>query len=153
MDLAKRNPIPYPLPASKTGGLIGKGGAIIRQFCEETGAKIRIDESIPGSEERAILILAAESSPKNKDVVNNNEDCNNEESGSSNCEESPAQKALVRVIEMILKVNEERSKSSKEESENDEDNSDDGSRGIPQGPVLCRLLAASHQIECVLGSL
>ncbi|KAI3803284.1 hypothetical protein L1987_31434 [Smallanthus sonchifolius] len=138
-------------PASKTGGLIGKGGAIIRQFREETGAKIRIDEPIPGSEERVILIVAADSSPKNKDVVNNNEDCNSEESGSSNCEESPAQKALVRVFERILKVDEERSKLSKEESENVEDNSGEGSGGISQGPVVCRLLAASHQIGCVLG--
>ncbi|KAD6794816.1 hypothetical protein E3N88_05712 [Mikania micrantha] len=137
-------------PASKTGGLIGKGGAIIRQFREETGAKIRIDESIAGSDERVILIVAADSNPKNKDTANNG-DSNSDESDSLNCEESPAQKALVRVFERILKVDEERSKMLKEESDNGDENSGDGSCGIPSGPVVCRLLAASYQIGSVLG--
>ncbi|KAI7737965.1 hypothetical protein M8C21_004927, partial [Ambrosia artemisiifolia] len=68
-----------------------------------------------------------------------------------NGEESLAQKALVRVFERILKVDEERSKMNKEEGENGEDNTGDGSGGIPQGPVVCRLLAASYQIGSVLG--
>ncbi|KVH92905.1 K Homology domain-containing protein [Cynara cardunculus var. scolymus] len=140
-------------PATKTGGLIGKGGAIIRQVREETGAKIRIDDSSHGSEERVILIIAADSTSKNRDgnANNNNEDSNSEESGNSNFEESPAQKALLKVFERILKVDEERSKMSKEESDHGEDNSAQGSGGIPQGPVVCRLLAASNQIGCVLG--
>ncbi|KAI3524886.1 hypothetical protein L1887_03554 [Cichorium endivia] len=139
-------------PATKIGGVIGKGGAIIRQFREETGAKIRIDEYTHGSEERVIVIVAADSTHKNKDVANyNNDDSNSEESGNSNSEESPAQKAMIRVFERILKVDEERSKVSKEESDNFEDNSAEGSGGIPQGPVVCRLLAASNQIGCVLG--
>ncbi|KAK9078418.1 hypothetical protein SSX86_002475 [Deinandra increscens subsp. villosa] len=134
-------------PASKTGGLIGKGGAIIRQFREETGAKIRIDEPIPGSEERVILIVAADSNPKNSNNNNNDDsvESRGEESGSLNAEESPAQKALVRVFERILKVDEERSKMSKEESENG------GEENSGEGPVVCRLLVASHQIGCVLG--
>lgn len=140
-------------PTTKTGGLIGKGGAIIRQVREETGAKIRIDDSAHGSEERVIFIAAADSTSKNKDtnVNNNNDDSNSEESGNSNCEESPAQKALIKVFERILKVDEERSKMSKEEIDNGEDNSAEGSGGIPQGPVVCRLLAAGNQIGCVLG--
>lgn len=146
-------------PASKTGGLIGKGGAIVRQFREETGAKIRIDESVPGSDERVIYIVAADSNPnsnpRNKDtVVNNNDgDLNSEELGDVNCDESPAQKALMKIFERILKVDEERSKMLKEESENGGDGSPEGGGGggIPQGPVVCRLLAGSNQIGCVLG--
>ncbi|CAI9286210.1 unnamed protein product [Lactuca saligna] len=139
-------------PAAKTGGVIGKGGAIIRQFREETGAKIRIDDYTHGTEERVIVIVAADSTHKNKDIANNNnDDSNSEESGNSNCEESPAQKALIRIFERILKVDEERSKMFKEESENGEDNSTEGSGGIQQGPVVCRMLAASNQIGCVLG--
>ncbi|KAL4589333.1 hypothetical protein LXL04_002239 [Taraxacum kok-saghyz] len=138
-------------PSAKTGGVIGKGGAIIRQFREETGAKIRIDDYTHGSEERVIVIVA-ECTHKNKDIPNNNnDDSNSEESGNSNCEESPAQKALIRIFERILRVDEERSKMSKEESDNGEDNSTEGSGGVPQGPVVCRMLAASNQIGCVLG--
>ncbi|KAF5787874.1 putative K domain-containing protein [Helianthus annuus] len=171
-----RNPIKFSsnetvfrilCPASKTGGLIGKGGAIIRQFREETGARIRIDEPIPGADERVILIAAADSNPnpnsnhKSKNNVNSNdndnnnnsknEECEGEGLGGLSCEESVAQNALVRVFERILKVDEERSKMGKEEGENGEDNAADGSGGIPQGPVVCRLLAASHQIGSVLG--
>ncbi|KAK1416966.1 hypothetical protein QVD17_26086 [Tagetes erecta] len=121
-------------PASKTGGLIGKGGAIIRQFREETGAKIRIDESIAGSEERVIVIVADSNpnpnpNPKPMSVINKSDECNNSEE----LEESAAQKALVRVFERILNV---------DADESSEDNS---------GPVVCRLLAASNQIGSVLG--
>ncbi|KAJ9537566.1 hypothetical protein OSB04_030299 [Centaurea solstitialis] len=140
-------------PTAKTGGLIGKGGAIIRQVREQTGAKIRIDDSSHGSDERVILIVAAadsnpNSNPRNKD----DDDCNSEELESFSCEESPAQKALIKVFERILKVDEERSKMMcKEEGDNGEENNGDGGGGIPQGPVVCRLLAGSNQIGCVLG--
>lgn len=170
-------------PASKTGGLIGKGGAIIRQVREETGAKIRIDESTPGAEERVIYIAASELSPipRNKETVNSNSNSNantnnmntsdndnvntnndadnnsgggdrdGKESGSGDGEETIAQKALLRVFERILKVDEERSKMLKDEGENGEENVTEGGGGIPQGPVMCRLLVAGNQIGCVLG--
>ncbi|XP_071689163.1 RNA-binding KH domain-containing protein RCF3 [Rutidosis leptorrhynchoides] len=159
-------------PASKTGGLIGKGGAIIRQVREETGAKIRIDESTPGAEDRVIYIAASDSNPnpKNKETnssnssVNNNSscvtndgdsknndggECDGKESGSGDGEETIAQKALVRVFERIVKVDEERNKTSKDE--NGDENVAEGGGGVPQGPVLCRLLVAGNQIGSVLG--
>ena len=39
-------------PVSKSGSVIGKGGGIISRIREETGAKIRLEDIIPGCEER-----------------------------------------------------------------------------------------------------
>ncbi|GJR38205.1 KH domain-containing protein HEN4 isoform X1 [Tanacetum coccineum] len=108
-------------PNSKTGGLIGKGGSIIRQFREQTNAKIRIDDTIPGSDERVIFIVAADSNP------NADADADDNDGGESD-EVSPAQSALVKVFEKIMKVEEE-----------------------GDGTVVCRLLAGGNQIGCVLG--
>lgn len=47
-------------PKEKVGSIIGKGGSIVSNIREETGAKIRIDVSSPESEERVILINATE---------------------------------------------------------------------------------------------
>ncbi|KAI3986387.1 hypothetical protein MKX01_002232 [Papaver californicum] len=103
-------------PAIKTG----KGGAIIRQFREETGAKIRIDDSIPGCDERVILIVADTLKRSKKEQNDNGVSGAGEddalganlihlvEDGGGDDDVSPAQKALIRVFERILKVDEER---------------------------------------------
>nr|CAN62067.1 hypothetical protein VITISV_030085 [Vitis vinifera] len=137
-------------PATKTGGVIGKGGAIIRQFREDTGAKIRIDDSVLGCDERVILIVAdAVKSKREASAIcgaeaNDGEESANLRNSSPNPvavdddESSPAQQALVRVFERILKVDEER-----EEKEKKED--------LGNVAVCCRLLAPSNQVGCVLG--
>lgn len=137
-------------PATKTGGVIGKGGAIIRQFREDTGAKIRIDDSVLGCDERVILIVAdAVKSKREASAIcgaeaNDGEESANLSNSSPNPvavdddESSPAQQALVRVFERILKVDEER-----EEKEKKED--------LGNVAVCCRLLAPSNQVGCVLG--
>ncbi|KAJ8539351.1 hypothetical protein K7X08_013603 [Anisodus acutangulus] len=116
-------------PADKTGGVIGKGGAIIRQVREETGAKIRIDDSLSGCDERIIVIIANSSS----DTVNVEELPNLAVKDESS---SQAQRALIRVFERILKVDEERINTVQSESEE---------------VVVCRLLAPTNQVGCVLG--
>lgn len=140
-------------PAVKTGGVIGKGGTIVQQFREETGARIRIDDSIPGSDERVILIMADAVKTK-KDTLStirhyNDFEDNAAEESSANLgtvdeevdeEGSPAQQALVRVFERILKVDEERGEEKEE-----------ATTAPSQGPVICRLLAPSNQVGCVLG--
>ncbi|XP_010259929.1 PREDICTED: KH domain-containing protein HEN4 [Nelumbo nucifera] len=153
-------------PAVKTGGVIGKGGAIIRQFREETGAKIRIDESVPGCDERVILIVA-ETPKKRKENANGDgndnagdkeeEDLGNSSSNANSGEEeaSPAQLALVRVFERMLKVDEERFGGSAENDDGEEKDKEKtvnaGGIGATQTPVVCRLLAPSNQVGCVLG--
>lgn len=135
-------------PATKTGGVIGKGGAVIRQVREGTGARIRIDDSVPGCEERVILI-AAESTKKRTDNVDaiGDELANLNSNSNSEDEGSPAQQALLRVFERILKVDEERSGVSSAENEKGED--EEGGGNVV--PVVCRLLAPSNQVGCVLG--
>ncbi|PHT32314.1 hypothetical protein CQW23_28651 [Capsicum baccatum] len=113
-------------PADKTGGLIGKGGATIRQVREETGAKIRIDDSLSGCDERVIVIIA------NCSV----EEVVNDEELSLSMSASQAQRALIRVFERILKV--------------DEEGNAEG-EGRKDINVVCRLLAPSYQVGCVLG--
>lgn len=138
-------------PATKTGGVIGKGGAIIRQFREDTGARIRIDDPVLGCDERVIIIVAdAVKSKREVPAVNGCIEANNAEesvnlrNSSPNSmavdddESSPAQQALVRVFERILRVDEER-----EEKEKKVD--------LSNVAVCCRLLAPSNQVGCVLG--
>ncbi|KAK9281039.1 hypothetical protein L1049_003931 [Liquidambar formosana] len=145
-------------PAIKTGGVIGKGGAIIRQFREDTGAKIRIDDAFPGCEERVILIVAdAVKTKKDGTIRDDNQSnvdetqSNSEELGSLNGGEeegSLAQQALVRVFERILKVDEERGGGSAESEKGEEkEKKEEGGGNV----VVCRLLAPSNQVGCVLG--
>ncbi|KAM7471947.1 hypothetical protein LguiA_010130 [Lonicera macranthoides] len=171
-------------PATKTGGVIGKGGSIIRQLREDTGAKIRIDDPIPGCEERVILIVAAHSTTKKKDkdkgtsssyasaaaveevkqtvvdtsreeaeelLKNSTSNLNFEEQEEEEEEEevveSPAQQALLRIFERILKVKEERS-SGESNKISSSDNDNNKECGVS---VVCRLLAPSSQIGSVLG--
>lgn len=47
-------------PASKGGSVIGKGGGIISQIRQETGAKVRVEETVPGCEERIIVIIESD---------------------------------------------------------------------------------------------
>ncbi|KAI5060829.1 hypothetical protein GOP47_0023334 [Adiantum capillus-veneris] len=47
-------------PNSRTGSIIGKGGVIINKMRETTGAKIKVEEQVPDSEERVIIVSAAE---------------------------------------------------------------------------------------------
>ncbi|XP_043713741.1 KH domain-containing protein HEN4 [Telopea speciosissima] len=155
-------------PAVKTGGVIGKGGAIIRQFREQTGAKIRIDESVLGCDERVILIVA-ETMKKKKENNNVDGNSNNNGGGESDGEElgnsnnsnlgeedaSPAQLALVRVFERMMKVDEERlgvlGESEDGEEKEKEKEEKTANAGPTQSSVVCRLLAPSNQVGCVLG--
>jgi predicted RNA-binding protein YlqC (UPF0109 family) len=47
-------------PNEKIGSVIGKGGSIIENLREETGARIKVADAVPGSEERVIIISANE---------------------------------------------------------------------------------------------
>jgi poly(rC)-binding protein 2/3/4 len=40
--------------------VIGKGGSIIKNLREETGARIKVADAVPGSEERVIIVSANE---------------------------------------------------------------------------------------------
>lgn len=65
-------------PASKTGNVIGKGGNNISQISQDTGAKMRVEETIPGCNERVVVI---EGSGNENEVLNKdaNADADGEE--------------------------------------------------------------------------
>ncbi|KAL6136754.1 hypothetical protein ACLB2K_062049 [Fragaria x ananassa] len=45
-------------PSKKIGGVIGTGGGIIKSLREETRSKITVSDSVPGSDERVIIIFS-----------------------------------------------------------------------------------------------
>ncbi|XP_068642545.1 KH domain-containing protein HEN4 [Aristolochia californica] len=157
-------------PADKTGAVIGKGGAIIRHFRQSTGAKIRIEDTVASSDERVILIVA----PNVVDPVRKPKDQETEANSVSNLEKkdenpregemenfveddlvsaSPAQQALVKVFERMVRVDEERLMGGSGEGDEGEERVGSATAGITtmHGLVVCRLLAPSNQVGCVLG--
>ncbi|CAL9060218.1 unnamed protein product [Musa banksii] len=121
-------------PGDKSGGVVGKGGAFLRRCREETGARIRVEDPVPGSDERVVVVVA-EAQPKRWAEAGG---------GEAEADASPAQRALIRVFERILRV--------------DEDGLGegiDGGGGTKEkgmhGLVLCRLLAQGNQVGSVLG--
>ncbi|XP_058068132.1 KH domain-containing protein HEN4 isoform X2 [Magnolia sinica] len=116
-------------PSSKTGALIGKSGSIIRRFRSATRAKIRIDDPVPASDERVILIVApSASTPSAQD---------DEAGDKAEVVASPAQRALVMLFDRMVEV--------------DEEEKDRVAEAVNKGIVVCRLLAPSNQVGCVLG--
>ncbi|KAI3817376.1 hypothetical protein L1987_11166 [Smallanthus sonchifolius] len=49
----------YLCPNRKIGSIIGRGGDIVKQLRSETQAKIRINETVPGCEERVVIIYSS----------------------------------------------------------------------------------------------
>lgn len=149
-------------PVSKSGSVIGKGGGIISRIRQETGAKVRLEEIIPGCEDRIITITGSDRDtdvsnehPKEgdekADVADSAQDDkvsseNNEEeedsfvSEGSKSEKAPpsAQKALLLVFERIIE----------EEAADFGDNEDEESK---ESNVSVRLLISSSQVGCLLG--
>lgn len=68
------------VPASRTGSIIGKGGEYIQSLRQETGAKIKIANTMPGCEERAVHITSPD----------------------SDCDIVPSQDALLKLLDRIF---------------------------------------------------
>ncbi|TYI63387.1 hypothetical protein E1A91_D09G014300v1 [Gossypium mustelinum] len=78
----------YLCPARKIGSIIGRGGEIVKQLRAETKSKIRIGETVPGSDERVVTIYSS------RDERNALED--------GDTFVSPAQDALFRVHDKVV---------------------------------------------------
>ncbi|XP_042501522.1 KH domain-containing protein At4g18375-like isoform X1 [Macadamia integrifolia] len=127
-------------PSSKIGSVIGKGGSIINALRDETRAKIRVSESVPGTDERVIIIFSsATRKPRRYNANEDDEDDvvteNEHESLQPHC---PAQDALLKVHERMAE-------------EDDlfggitcEDNNENS-------VVTARLLVPNNQVGCLLG--
>lgn len=57
------------VPCAKMGGVIGKGGSVINTLRQETGAKIKAEETVPGCDERVANISAPASSSAAQDAL------------------------------------------------------------------------------------
>ncbi|KAL4586809.1 hypothetical protein LXL04_011453 [Taraxacum kok-saghyz] len=78
----------YLCPSRKIGSIIGRGGEIVKQLRSDTQAKIRINESVPGCEERVVIIYS--SSEETNSFGDNNDMI------------SPAQDALFKVHDRVV---------------------------------------------------
>ncbi|KAL6878280.1 hypothetical protein ACP4OV_012450 [Aristida adscensionis] len=111
----------YLCASRKIGSIIGRGGEIAKQLRNETQAKIRIGESVPGCEERVITIF---SSSRETNTLEDTDD-----------KICPAQDALFRVHERL--------------TTDDGPGQEDSEDVLPQ--VTVRLLVPSDQIGCIIG--
>ncbi|KAL9238037.1 hypothetical protein vseg_012516 [Gypsophila vaccaria] len=151
-------------PSSKIESLAGQVETIISQIRQETGAMIRIDDAIPGCDERVIFIMGADKetqtsneqgntdvgeSKSTKDQVNpvdHSVNANNTEQESlsaaggdvqSNKGTGSVQRALLLVLEKFV-AGEKQTEVANEES-----------NGF--ATVAFRLLVLSSQVGCLLG--
>ncbi|XP_043713044.1 RNA-binding KH domain-containing protein RCF3-like [Telopea speciosissima] len=146
-------------PASKAGGVIGKGGIIVSQIRQETGAKVRVEEMVSGCDEQVIVIVGSDketeaSSEQSKEgeadnVAEESDEAKEDEENNESKESSPAedlqsekatssvQKALLLVFERMV--------------EGEPDNDEDDEESKKTSSFVIRLLVLSSQVGCILG--
>ncbi|KAF8406158.1 hypothetical protein HHK36_008238 [Tetracentron sinense] len=147
-------------PASKSGSVIGKGGTIISQIRQETGAKVRVEETVLGCDERVIVIVGSDKDAEvSNEQIKEAEEYNNVAEESDDTKEhdkndegkesppaedlqsekvtSSVQKALSLVFERMV------------QGEPETDGGDGESS--KSSPFVVRLLVLSSQVGCLLG--
>ncbi|KAH7556869.1 hypothetical protein JRO89_XS11G0004900 [Xanthoceras sorbifolium] len=124
-------------PSRKIGGVIGKGGSIVKALREETQAKITVADSVTGSgsDERVIIIYSSPTKISRKQ--NSDEDSaaeNEKDSMESLC---AAQDALLKVHDRIAEEDLFGGMASDDDNENND--------------VTARLLVPNNMVGCLLG--
>ncbi|XP_010458899.1 PREDICTED: KH domain-containing protein At4g18375-like isoform X1 [Camelina sativa] len=115
-------------PVKKTGSIIGKGGEIAKQIRSDTKSNMRINEALPGCDERVVTIYST------------NEELNRfGDEGELVC---PALDALFKVYDMVV---------ADFDDNNDDDDDDDDDELSKKQTVTVRMLVPSDQIGCVIG--
>lgn len=124
-------------PSNKIGGVIGKGGGIIKALRDETHAKITVSDTVPGSDERVIIIYSSPTKiSKERDGDEEGSGADNEEQGEME-PQCAAQDALLKVHDRIL-----------EEDIFGGMTFDDDNGGCD---VTVRLLVPNNMVGCILG--
>jgi poly(rC)-binding protein 2/3/4 len=123
-------------PSRKIGGVIGKGGNIVKALREETQSKITVADSVQGSDERVIIIYSSSDKPPRK------MDCDEGLAAGNGQQEAfephcAAQDALLKVHDRIV----EEDLFGGMASDDDNDNN----------AVTARLLVPNNMVGCVLG--
>ena len=149
-------------PASRIGSVIGKGGATVSQIRQETGVKVKIEEAVPGCDERVVTILGSDKETEedteqgrevnNDEAESKEEDDEAKDHGNNNdedkdsvpvedtkCEKghSAVRKALSLVFERMVEGVDETAEGDKESSKS--------------SSFVLRLLVLSNQVGCLLG--
>ncbi|KAK7351521.1 hypothetical protein VNO77_11048 [Canavalia gladiata] len=151
-------------PVSRIGSVIGKGGAIVSQIRQESGAKVKIEEAVPGCDERVITISGSDKEAE-EDAAEQVKEVNNEEAGSEGKDEEakdragegnedkdsvPAEesqggeKGNSAIRKAISLVFERMIEGVDEATEGDEESNKTSS-------FVFRLLVLSNQVGCLLG--
>ncbi|XP_024518635.1 KH domain-containing protein HEN4 [Selaginella moellendorffii] len=139
-------------PASRIGSVIGKGGSIIKTLRQQTGAKIKIADAIPGSDERVIIIGAFDAegggdedypagSGGGAPAALDKDDRAMDEYTNGRDVACPAQLALFKVHSRILDA---------DKYEDDLDDSDSVEEDLSE-KVVTRMLVPENQVGCLLG--
>ncbi|CAK9178129.1 unnamed protein product [Ilex paraguariensis] len=121
--------------ASCVGGVIGKSGTIIKQLQLVTNSKIRVEDSL---DDHRVIVVVGSSSISKKITLNATGEIKEDENGGDGeniVEVSPAQEAVIRVFERIIKVAAE----------------SDGVSVADGGLVSVRLLTETSQAGSVIG--
>ncbi|XP_052195733.1 KH domain-containing protein HEN4-like isoform X2 [Diospyros lotus] len=123
-------------PSRKIGSVIGKGGNIVKALREETHAKITVAESVPGSDERVIIIYSASTKVHRENESDEDQDPAADKEDESMEPHCAAQDALLKVYDRIVE----------EELVGGMEDEDEG--GIV---VTVRLLVPNNMVGCLLG--
>lgn len=125
-------------PGKKIGSVLGKGGEIVNALRDETHAKIRVADAIPGADERVVIIFNyskesgkgdGDQDPENAPVHNDLDEIR------PHC---PAQHALLKVHDRIAADEYLRGGVVHEKAD-------------PDDTVTARILVPSNQVGCLLG--
>lgn len=122
-------------PSRKIGGVIGKGGNIVKTLREATQAKITVADSVPGSDERVIIINSSPTRISSKQSTDEDSAENNEQVPMQlHC---AAQDALLKVHDRIVE----------EDLFGGVTFDDDNDNNV----VTARLLVPTNMVGCLLG--
>uniref|UniRef100_A0ACD5TP02 Uncharacterized protein n=1 Tax=Avena sativa TaxID=4498 RepID=A0ACD5TP02_AVESA len=123
-------------PGKKIGSVLGRGGHIVKALREETKSKIRVADSIPGADERVIIIFDHQNHSEQADeAVQNISNNDGLEDMKPHCS---AQDALLKIHDKIAA---------------DEDHNDGviHDKSETDGDVTARILVPGNQVGCLLG--
>ncbi|CAK9150701.1 unnamed protein product [Ilex paraguariensis] len=121
----------------KIGSVIGKGGNIVKALREETQAKITVADSVPGADERVIIIYSPPTKISRKhDTDNSDGDPATDKEDELMEPHCPAQDALLKVHDRIME----------EDLLGGMENEDDN-----ENVVTARLLVPNNMVGCLLG--
>lgn len=151
-------------PVTRIGSVIGKGGSIISQIRAETGVKVKIEEPVPGCDERVIAFLGSdnkeseEGSAEQAKEVNNDENeskvnddegkdrggDDNEDKDSVPVEDSQSEKGNSTILKAVTLVFERMAEGIEDIGEGDHESN-------KASFTVLRLLVLSNQVGCILG--